>query len=150
MTKTDNRAQTAAALLLAARRTGKRTAAFPRIAGRAILPRPMRSRARPPASRRHRRLEDRAPSPTAACSFAPIFAVVAGPARFPAASQHLFGIEAEIAFRFARDLPPHAEPYRRDEVIAAFASVHPAIELVDTRFADWPSIDGLSKLADNQ
>jgi len=150
-TETDHRAQKAAALLLAARRSGRGIAAFPED----CRPRdPAEAYAIQRAVALHlgaiAAWKTGAPSPTAACSFAPIFTVVPGPARFPAASQHLFGIEAEIAFRFARDLPPRAEPYRREEVIDAIVSAHPAIELVDTRFADWPSIDGQSKLADNQ
>src|SRR5262245_13152812 len=38
------------------------------------------------------------------------------PARVsPSAAPHL-GVEAEIAFRFARDLPPRKAPYAREEV----------------------------------
>jgi 2-keto-4-pentenoate hydratase len=91
-----------------------------------------------------------APGPDAEPAYAPIFTVIAGPGRFPAATQHLFGIEAEIAFRLARDLPKRDKPYTRDEIVAAIASMHPAIELVDTRFADFAKTDALSKVADNQ
>jgi 2-keto-4-pentenoate hydratase len=91
-----------------------------------------------------------APSPDAEAAFAPIFMVTSSPARFPASGQKLFGIEAEVAFLFAEDLPRRGMPYRREEVVAAIASMHPVIELVDTRFADWTSVDPLSKLADNQ
>ncbi|MBV9522081.1 MAG: fumarylacetoacetate hydrolase family protein, partial [Alphaproteobacteria bacterium] len=91
-----------------------------------------------------------APSPEADASFAPIFTVVASPSRFPAAAQRLFGIEAELAFRMGRDLPPRKTPYARAEVIAAIAAMHPAVELVESRFADWREVDALSKLADNQ
>ncbi len=44
------------------------------------------------------------------------------------------GLEAEYAFLLGSDLAPRAEPYSRDEVEAAIASVHPAIEVVDTRY----------------
>jgi 2-keto-4-pentenoate hydratase len=91
-----------------------------------------------------------APRPDAEAAYAPIFNVVGEPGRFPAATQRLFGIEAEVAFRLARDLPKRDRSYGRDEVVAAIASMHPVIELVDTRFADFPKIDVLSKLADNQ
>ncbi len=70
--------------------------------------------------------------------------------RGPRKTQRVFGIEAEIAFRLARDLPPRGKPYTHDEVVAAIASMHPAIELVDSRFADWQKVDALSKIADNQ
>jgi 2-keto-4-pentenoate hydratase len=91
-----------------------------------------------------------APGPEAEPAYAPIFSVIAGPARFAAATQRLFGIEAELAFRLARDLPKRDRPYTRDEIVAAIASMHPAIELVDTRFADFTAVDALSKVADNQ
>ena len=91
-----------------------------------------------------------APGPDAEAAYAPIFNVIAGPGIFPAATQRLFGIEAEVAFRLARDLPKRDKSYARDEIVAAIASMHPVIELVDTRFADFAKIDALSKLADNQ
>ena len=91
-----------------------------------------------------------APSPEAEAAYAPIFTVTPGPARFLAATQRLFGIEAEVAFRLSHDLPPRGKPYGRDDVIAAIASMHPAVELVDSRFADWQQADAWSKVADNQ
>src|SRR6266446_101837 len=81
------------------------------------------------------------PGPEAEPAYAPIFTVSASPGRFPAKTQRLFGIEAEIAFRLARDLPKRDKPYTRDEIVAAIASMHPAIELVDTRFADFAKTD---------
>ncbi|APX94129.1 hypothetical protein BWR19_14945 [Halomonas sp. 1513] len=60
-------------------------------------------------------------------------------------------IEAEVAFRLKHDLPARDSAYSRDEVLAAVASAHAAIELVDSRFLDWPSgVDKLSQLADLQ
>lgn len=44
--------------------------------------------------------------------------------------------EPEFAFRLARDLPPRATPYTMAEAMEAVASLHPAIEIPDTRFAD--------------
>lgn len=40
----------------------------------------------------------------------------------------LRGLEAEIAFLIGKDLPPRATAYTREEVMAAIASCHPAIE----------------------
>src|SRR3954468_11087303 len=45
--------------------------------------------------------------------------------------------EPEFAFRMGRDLPPRAAPYTVDEVLAAVDSLHPAIEIPDSRFADF-------------
>lgn len=147
----DDRASRAAALLLAARNSGKGVAELP-------------ADCRPQSEAEAYAIQDAvargvgaikgwktgAPGPEAAASYAPVFTVIAEPARFPAATQRLFGIEAEVAFRFASDLPKRDKPYTRDEVVAAIASMHPAIELVDTRFADFAKIDAMSKLADNQ
>lgn len=44
------------------------------------------------------------------------------------------GVEAEYAFLLGDDLPPAGAPYSREAIAAAVASVHPAIEVVDTRF----------------
>lgn len=66
----------------------------------------------------------------------------------PAADYQVIGMEAEIAYRFAKDLPPRAEPYSREEVLDAVESVHPAFEIVDTRFAGFGSQDWFSHMAD--
>ncbi|WP_448206638.1 2-keto-4-pentenoate hydratase [Azospirillum sp. sgz302134] len=68
--------------------------------------------------------------------------------RLPASMFQVIGMEAEIAYRFAKDLPPRAEPYTRDEVLDAVESVHPVFEIVDTRFAGFGSQDPLSHMAD--
>lgn len=47
--------------------------------------------------------------------------------------------EPEFAFRMARDLAPRATPYSVDDVLNAVATLHPAIELPDSRFADFVS-----------
>ena len=52
----------------------------------------------------------------------------------------LIGIEIEIAFVLAQDLPSRDEPYEKPELLAAIGSVHPAVELVGTRFL----FDGLA------
>jgi 2-keto-4-pentenoate hydratase len=91
-----------------------------------------------------------AASQTTAAFCAPIYAhmIRPSPASYSAAELRLIGIEAEIAFRLGRDLPPRASPYDRAEVTAA-ASLHPAIEVVDSRYADFRSLDRPSILADN-
>ena len=57
-------------------------------------------------------------------------------------------VEGEVAFRMGADLPTRAQPYSRDEVLAAIATAHPAIEVVESRFVERPS-DPLLGLADN-
>jgi 2-keto-4-pentenoate hydratase len=81
---------------------------------------------------------------------APIFAstVVASPATLPARGFKLLGIECEMSFRFNKALPPRATPYTRHEVLDA-ASLHPTIEVVDSRYQDFRSLDRLQVLADN-
>lgn len=93
-----------------------------------------------------------AASPTAEITCAPLFAslVAASPARFPARQFPLGGIEGELAFQLGRALPPRAEAYGEDEVWAAVATLHPAIELVNSRYTDVRSSDKRALLADNQ
>ncbi len=60
-------------------------------------------------------------------------------------------LEVELAFLIGRDLPARDTAYTRKEVIDAVASVHAVIEMVDSRFRDWPNgVDKLSQLADLQ
>jgi 2-keto-4-pentenoate hydratase len=60
------------------------------------------------------------------------------------------GLEAEIAFLVGEDLPPRTTPYTRAEVIAAMASCHPAIELLEPAFTDPTTVPRLASLADLQ
>jgi 2-keto-4-pentenoate hydratase len=48
------------------------------------------------------------------------------------ANHRLRGLEAEIAFLLGSDLPPRPTPYSYDEVYAAVASCHPAIEVLES------------------
>jgi 2-keto-4-pentenoate hydratase len=81
---------------------------------------------------------------------APIFAsaVHTSPATLPASGLKIIGIECEIGFLFHRALPPRPQPYTRDEMLAA-ATLHPTIEVVDSRFQDFRSLDRLIVLSDN-
>ena len=58
-------------------------------------------------------------------------------------------VEVEFAFRMARDLAPREKPYSQDEVLDAVASLHPAIEVPDSRFADFVSAGYVQLVADN-
>ncbi len=75
--------------------------------------------------------------------------VAASPATFARGDFFSLGVEAEIAFRFGRDLPPRLEPYGREEILEAVAGAHVALELVDTRLADAQAAGPLWRLADN-
>jgi 2-keto-4-pentenoate hydratase len=57
--------------------------------------------------------------------------------------------EVEFAFRFGADLPPRAEPYTVDKVMAAVATLHPAIELPDSRYHDFCAVGAPQLIADN-
>ena len=57
--------------------------------------------------------------------------------------------EAEFAFRMERDLPPRKTPYSLDEVIAAVASMHSAIEIPDSRYRQFVSVGAAQLIADN-
>jgi 2-keto-4-pentenoate hydratase len=89
-------------------------------------------------------------SPTTAAFCAPIYAsmIRSSPASYQATELRLIGIEAEIGFRLGRDLPPRAVSYRRGEVTAG-TTLHPVIEVVDSRYSDFRSLDRASILADN-
>ncbi|NTV97217.1 MAG: hydratase [Thiobacillus sp.] len=93
----------------------------------------------------------------AAAPDAPPFAAPVLPSRLAWGPVHLsaglftgLGVEAEIALRFARDLPARPEPYDRTEILAAIGSAHVAMELVDTRLADAEAAGPYWRLADNQ
>src|SRR5216110_2485081 len=74
-------------------------------------------------------------SPEGGIFCAPIYAsmVHTSPASLPARGFHLIGIECEIGFRLNQALAQRERPYSRDEVLAA-ASLHPTIEIVDSRY----------------
>ena len=57
--------------------------------------------------------------------------------------------EAEFAFRMGRDLAPRAAPYSEGEALAAVESLHPAIEIPDSRFTDFTRAGAAQLIADN-
>jgi len=57
--------------------------------------------------------------------------------------------EPEFAFRMARDLPPRSAPYTVQQVLDAVGTLHPAIEIPDSRFADFVSAGAAQIIADN-
>jgi 2-keto-4-pentenoate hydratase len=91
-----------------------------------------------------------APGPAAAPNCAPMPAggIHHTPAVLPAAQFAAPFIESEIAFLLSADLPARDAPYTAAEVEAAIASCHPAIEVVQSRFADPDAAGALANLAD--
>jgi 2-keto-4-pentenoate hydratase len=57
--------------------------------------------------------------------------------------------EPEFAFRMAIDLPPRSSPYTVAEVLDAVDTLHPAIEIPDSRFADFVNAGEAQIIADN-
>jgi 2-keto-4-pentenoate hydratase len=93
-----------------------------------------------------------APSPEATPSYGPMPKAWIWPngVRLCKASHRYRGLEAEIAFLLGEDLPPRDTPYTRDEAIAAVASCHPAIEVLESGLMDPVAANKLSKDADLQ
>jgi len=67
----------------------------------------------------------------------------------PFGANHMCVAEAEFAFRMGSDLPPRAVPYTVAEVMAAVATLHPAIEIPDSRFDDFTIVGAAQLIADN-
>jgi 2-keto-4-pentenoate hydratase len=60
------------------------------------------------------------------------------------------GLELEIAFSFGRAFRPSEHPYSEDEVLAGVKFMAAAIEVVSSRFVQWPQVEKLGQLADLQ
>lgn len=85
---------------------------------------------------------------TPAASMLPAQRIYRSPAQLSAADFNFIGIEAEIAFTFARTLDRTGAHYTEREVLEAVGSVHPAIEIADSRFTRWRERSALEQLAD--
>lgn len=67
----------------------------------------------------------------------------------PFGANHMRVAEAEFAFGMARDLEPRDRPYSVHEVLDAVATLHPAIEIPDSRFDDFTQVGAAQLIADN-
>jgi 2-keto-4-pentenoate hydratase len=67
----------------------------------------------------------------------------------PMAGNEMRVAEPEFAFRMARDLSPRSLPYAVQEVLDAVETLHPAIEIPDSRFADFVCAGAAQIIADN-
>jgi 2-keto-4-pentenoate hydratase len=92
-----------------------------------------------------------APTPDATPMFAPMPLAWIASNHAKLGGRHRFrGLEAEIAFQMGKDLPPRERAYSRDEVVAAIASCHPAIEVIESGLTDPLKAEKLSMIADLQ
>lgn len=87
---------------------------------------------------------------------------VGGPLAGPVFQRHVMGpgavvslarngmkvAECEVVFRMARTLVPREQPYTRDEVLAAVQSLHPGIEVPDSRFRQFEKAGEAQLIAD--
>jgi len=69
--------------------------------------------------------------------------------RWQPANARTIGLETEVAFRLALDLPPRGVPYSREEVLDAVAAAFPLLELVQSRYADHKIVAPAEGMADN-
>jgi len=67
---------------------------------------------------------------------------------FAAEQYRLRGIEGEFAFVLGKNLKPRKKPYTRAEVLAAIDDLHPAIEVVDSRYTDFRKVSLPELVAD--
>ena len=75
--------------------------------------------------------------------------VFSSSAELPFGVNHMKVAEAEFAFRMGHDLPPRQQPYSTGEVLAAVSTLHPAIEVPDSRFDDFTIVGAPQLIADN-
>lgn len=68
--------------------------------------------------------------------------------RLPDSAYPMRGLEGELAFRMKTALPARKRPYSLAEVTAAVGALHPAIEIVDSRYVDWMKAGVPSIIAD--
>ena len=71
------------------------------------------------------------------------------PGRVAFGANRMAVAEAEFAFVMGDDLPARDAPYTVEEVLAAVSTLHPAIELPDSRFADFTRAGMAQLAADN-
>jgi 2-keto-4-pentenoate hydratase len=75
--------------------------------------------------------------------------VIADGGAAPMAGNEMRVAEPEFAFRMRADLPPRPSPYTVREVLDAVDTLHPAIEIPDSRFADFVNAGTAQIIADN-
>ena len=66
----------------------------------------------------------------------------------PSTGNRMRVVEPEMAFTLSKDLPARAQPYTRDEVFEAVGSLHPALELPNSRLTVFTDAGEAQLLAD--
>jgi 2-keto-4-pentenoate hydratase len=91
------------------------------------------------------------PNPTGPFTCAPLPAAGVQASPGHVSTEHCTdgGVEAEIAVKLSHDLPPRDAAYGPEDLVAAIASAHPAIEVLQSRYVDPDRVDPLSALADS-
>ena len=75
--------------------------------------------------------------------------VVSEGERLNAGQMNMRAVEAEFAFLLGQDLRPRARPYDGQEILAAVADLHLAIEVPDSRFEHHATMDAADMTADD-
>ena len=70
-------------------------------------------------------------------------------ATVPSQGNRMRVAEPEFAFAMGQDLPPQSAPYTPEQVMAAVATLHPAIEVPDSRLEPFTAAGEAQLLADN-
>jgi len=91
-----------------------------------------------------------APGGTRMCGALPAETIQPSGATLAARNHPLRIVESEVAFRLGADLPAAGAPYSRADVIAALASMHPVLEVCESRYVEPKDFDLLCNLADTQ
>lgn len=64
-------------------------------------------------------------------------------------ANHMRVAEPEFAFRMGQTLPARASAYTLEEVVVAVDTLHPAIEVPDSRYEDFSRVGAAQLIADN-
>ena len=91
-------------------------------------------------------------TPTAEPNPAPLLAgaLLRSPAKVDGKARHMIGVEIEISFHIVADIAPRSEPVGREEALSVVGDAFVGMEVVDTRLADFQTLDPEWLLADNQ
>jgi 2-keto-4-pentenoate hydratase len=84
------------------------------------------------------------------CSPQPARQVLPAPADLAGLPLFAPRVEVEIAVRFGKGLPKRGAPYSDAEVYDAIGSLHPSIEVLDSRYLNSSERSALKRLADLQ
>lgn len=67
----------------------------------------------------------------------------------PFGNNHMKVAEVEFGFRLGQDLPPRQRAYNETDVLAAVATLHPMIEIPDSRYDKFETVGAPALIADN-